>query len=137
MSSLQRKLFRLSGNLLICRVFTAEISAVAKQAGPFAALGGYVRRARERKAVTQVDISKQTGIRTAQLSALENGHNVAIGYYDQVAKALGYRGALELFTSGGDEQTRKLLRFWRALPDDEARNDVLRQLKDWIVRDEG
>lgn len=46
---------------------------------------------------------------------------------------LGYRSALEMFTSGGDERTAALLRIWRALPDDAARKDVLRAVK--LIRD--
>jgi len=82
-------------------------------------------------------MAEKADMRPAQLSALENGANVEIQFYERVARALNFRGALELFTSGGDDQTRKMLRLWRALPDDEARNDVLRQMRDWIVRDEG
>lgn len=106
-----------------------------RQPGPFAQLGHYVKRARERSGLTQGEVAKRAQMRQAQLSALENGANVEIQFYDKAARALNFRGALDLFTSGGDAQTKKLLRYWRALPDDEARNDALRQLKEQIVRD--
>lgn len=74
-------------------------------------------------------------MRQAQLSLLERGDNVGIEFYDRAARALRFRNALELFTSGGDDLTRRLLRLWKSLPDDEARTDVLRLIQGWIDRE--
>lgn len=115
-------------------LITVEILGVAAK-GPFAPMGDYVRRARQRAGLNQGQLAEKAGMRPAQLSALENGANVEIRFYELVARALNFRGVIELFTSGGDDQTRRLLRLWRALPTDEARTDVLRLMKDSIVRE--
>lgn len=99
-------------------------------------LGAYVRRCRERKNLTQTQIAELADMRGPQVSLLETGANVEIQFYERVARALGFRHSLEMFTSGGDEKTRKLLRLWRALPDEEARNEVLALTRDVIVADE-
>lgn len=104
--------------------------------GPYSALGEYVRRVRSHRGLNQGELAVKAKMRPAQLSGLENGANVEIKFYDRVARAMDYRGALEMFTSGGDEKTRKLLRLWRALPDEEARTEVLRLVQDVIVADE-
>jgi transcriptional regulator with XRE-family HTH domain len=103
---------------------------------PYPAIGAFVRRIRESRGLKQGDVARQAGIRQPQITHLEKGGNVAVEYYDRVARVLGFRGALDMFMSGGDPQTRKLLRFWRSLSDDEARNDALELLRDQIVREE-
>lgn len=104
--------------------------------GPYQPLGHFVRRLREQRGLSQGETAAKAEMRQAQLSLLESGENVEIRFYDKVARAIGFRGALDMFMSGGDEKTRRLLRFWRALPDEEARTDVLQLMRDQIVADE-
>ena len=78
--------------------------------------------------MTQVEVATKAQMRGIQVSLLETGSNVEIQYYERVARVLKYRNSLEMFTSGGDAATRRLLRLWRALPDDEARTDALSQV---------
>lgn len=85
--------------------------------------------------MTATDVAIKAGMRNAQMSAVESGANVEVQFYERIAIALGYRGALEMFTSGGDPSTRKLLRLWRALPDEAARKDVLKLMRELIVAD--
>lgn len=96
-------------------------------------LGGYVRSVREARELKQADLARKAEMRGAQLSLLENGANVEIQFYEKVARAMGFRGALEMFTSGADRSTRKLLRLWKALPDDAARKDALSAIEAIVV----
>lgn len=111
------------------------ICGVPKKPMPYAKLGAYVRSAREAKRMTATEVATKAGMRNAQMTAVESGANVEVQFYERIAIALGYRGALEMFTSGGDALTVKLLRLWRALPDDEARKDALRSIREQILAD--
>lgn len=98
----------------------------------FVPLGLFIRRVREARGLSAKEVAARAKMRPAQMTHLQQGGNAQWSYYDDFAKAIGFRSALEMFTSGGDEQTRRLLRLWHVL-DDEARKLVLRQVKD--VRD--
>jgi hypothetical protein len=81
----------------------------------FPEVGAFLRRVREARGVQAQDLAARAGMRPSMVSHLQKGGNAAWGYYDAAAAALGFRSALELFTSGGDEPTANLLRLWRAL----------------------
>lgn len=99
-------------------------------------LGAFARLCRERKGLTQAHVAELAGMRGPQVSLLETGANVEVQFYERVARALGFRHSLEMFTAGGDEKTRRLLRLWKALPDEEARDEALTLMRDVIVADE-
>lgn len=101
----------------------------------FGDVGLFVRRLRESKGWTQVQLAKRAKMRNERISEVENGSNARIEQYDKIARALGYRGVLEMIMSGGDELTAKLLRLWKRQPDDEARRDVLKLMREQIVAD--
>lgn len=103
---------------------------------PAKELGDHVRKCRLRKDLTQTQVADLAKMWGPQVSLVESGANVEVQFYERIARVLGFRNALDMFTSGGDASTRKLLRLWRALPDDEARNDVLKVMQRWIVADE-
>jgi ribosome-binding protein aMBF1 (putative translation factor) len=75
-------------------------------------LGLIVRVERESKGWSQAALAQRTGMRIAQLSALENGHNCEIRFYEVCAVALGFSNAAELFaeTSADRERLRRQLR---------------------------
>lgn len=100
-----------------------------------ARLGEFVRLTRERKGLTQIAVATAADMRNTQVSLLETGANVEVQFYERIAQALGFRGSLEMFQSGGDDLTRRMLKLWKALPDDEARKDVLRLMRQQIVAD--
>ena len=109
----------------------------AKRSTPVKAIGQFVREIRERSDVSQIALATKAGLRNELLSRLEKGENVEIIQYERVAKALGFRGgALEMFRTGNDRLLRDMLKFWRALPDDEARTDALRLMKRSLLLDE-
>lgn len=101
----------------------------------FADLGLFIRGLREAKGWTQLQLAKRAKMRNERVSEVEKGSNARIEQYDKIARALGYRSALEMFMSGGDEMTAKLLRLWKRQPDDGARKDVLKLMREQIVAD--
>lgn len=107
-----------------------------KRPRPFQDVGRFVRRARERQGVTQLAAAAAAPMRNELLSRLERGENVEIAAYALAAKGLGFRSVIDLFRSGGDRQTARLLRLWAALPDDEARKDVLERVRRTVDDDE-
>lgn len=116
----------------------ATMTGVAKarnRSEPVRALGRWVRTVREAKGLTQREVADRAEMRYVQLSLLENGRNVEVEQYDRVAKALGFRDALEMLRAPGDPIMRRLMRYWPLL-DDGARRDVLAQVKAMIDADE-
>lgn len=109
--------------------------AKAKRPRPYPELGRFVRGIRDRKGLTQLEVAAKGDMRNELLSRLELGENVEIDAYDRAARGMGFRGALEMFRSGGDDQTVKLLRMWRPLPD-VAQKAVLRAVKQIREADE-
>lgn len=101
----------------------------------FADLGLFVRGLREAKGWTQIQLAKRAKMRNERISEVEKGSNARIEQYDKIARALGYRGVLEMIMSGGDATTAKLLRLWKRLPDAGAQRDVLNSMRDQIVAD--
>lgn len=96
-------------------------------------LGQQVRRIRQDKQITQKAIAAQVGMRAAQVSLLESGYNMETQFYARIARALGYRGALELFRAM-DPQTTALLRLWDAM-DSRTRELAYQKLKVWLLED--
>lgn len=123
---------------MVCKLLSSGTLAPRKHGELLTSreLGAYVKQCRERKGLTQADVAKTANMRGPQVSLLETGANVEVQFYERVARALGFRHALEMFTAGADDQMRKMLRLWRALPDDSARNDALGLMRDLIVADE-
>lgn len=99
----------------------------------FPTLGQFLRRVRESRGLKAKDVAERAKMRPAQVTHLQNGGNALWEYYDRAAKAMGFRSGLDMFTSGGDDETALLLRRWRALTTDAARKDVLRAVK--AIRD--
>lgn len=144
MSTINRCIYRFGvvlllkiGRKLLTRHALATKRKVALSAAPAKELGAYVRTCRTRKGLTQVEVAERAQMRGIQVSLLETGSNVEVQFYERIARVLGFRNALEMFASGGDDQTRRLLRLWRALPDDEARTDVLKLIQQMIVAEQG
>lgn len=96
-------------------------------------VGQFLRRVRESRGLRAKDVATRAQMRPAQMTHLQKGGNALWEYYDRAAKAMGFRSALDMFTSGGDDETALLLRRWRALATDAARKDVLRAVK--AIRD--
>jgi transcriptional regulator with XRE-family HTH domain len=99
----------------------------------FPAVGQFLRRVREARGLKAKDVAAKASMRPAQMTHLQNGGNALWEYYDSAARAMGFKSALDMFTSGGDDETALLLRRWRALSTDAARRDVLRAVK--AIRD--
>lgn len=116
---------------------TATIPAMSKMAEsrPSVAMGQAVRTIRKAKKIRLADLSEATGLHISQLSNIENGKNVEVRHYEAIAKALGFRNALELFRAPGDPVMRRLWRYWPLL-DEDARKDVLLRVKATIDADE-
>ena len=92
---------------------------------PTADLGFHVRTLRKAAGVTHEDLSERTGIRAPQFSILETGHNVESKQYTIIAKALGFKTALEMFqTTDPDPLERHWRRAWSMLSDDQRRRAV-------------
>lgn len=100
---------------------------------PATELGACLRRARISRRLTQVALFERTGVQNSQISRIEHGGNVEVGVYETLARALGFRHALELFQSGGDEKLRRLLLLWKGLPDEAAQSAALAAVK--AIRD--
>jgi transcriptional regulator with XRE-family HTH domain len=115
----------------------ADTGDVEQPERPALALGKFLKRVRVDKGKTQRQIAHESGIPYPTVSLMEKGRNVEIMQYERFAKACGYRNALEMIRSGGDALTRRLLRLWAALgDDDQARRDVLDRIERMIVRSE-
>jgi transcriptional regulator with XRE-family HTH domain len=109
---------------------------VAEPARPVS-LGVFIRRLIAGK-MNQLQLAEASGLRPAQITKIVNGGSVLSEQYEQVARALKYRNALEMFKAPEDVLTRRLLRLWAALGEnDAARRDVLQQIKRTIDEDEG
>lgn len=100
---------------------------------PSKAIGAAIKALREDKNLTQKEVAEKVGTHFSQISLIENGANVESQWYERLAGAMGFRNALEMLASGGDDLTRKLLRLWKRLPDEEARKDVLKLVQRMIV----
>lgn len=102
----------------------------------FTDLGVFIRGLRDAKGWTQKELAARAKMRNERVSEIENGSNARIDKFEKIAHALGYRGGvLEMIMSGGDVLTTKMLRLWRRLPDEGARKDVLKSMRDQIVAD--
>lgn len=102
---------------------------------PTADLGHQVRALRLAAGLTQPEVGARAKIRQAQFSAVEGGRNVESQQYTAIARALGFRTALEMFRADPRDPKRDhLLRGWAVLPD-EARTRVLRFLNRLLTGD--
>mgnify|MGYP000225759477 CR=1 FL=1 len=102
-------------------------------ARPTADLGFQVRTMRRAQGVTHEALAKKAKMRAPQISLLETGHNVESRQYGAIAKALGYRGALELFRADDADPLRKQLdRVWLLL-DDAQKSRALRFLNTLVI----
>lgn len=111
-------------------------SATVKKPTPFVSdLGVLVRAIRDARGWTQAELAIRADMRGERISDVEIGKNVRVEQFDKIAKAFGFRSTLEMFMSGGDDLTAKLLRLWKRIPDQEARMDVLRSMRDQIAAD--
>lgn len=98
-------------------------------------LGHWVRTIRKAKSQTLEAVGAMAGIEKSQLSRIENGANVEVEQYEAIARALGFKNALEMFRAPGDPIMRRLQRYWPLL-DDAAKKDVLQLVKGTIDADE-
>ena len=102
---------------------------------PTADLGRQVRALRLAAGLTQPEVGSRAKIRQAQFSAVEGGRNVESRQYAAIAKALGFRSALEMFRAEPRDPKRDhLLRGWAVLSDDD-RTRVLRFLNRLLTGD--
>jgi transcriptional regulator with XRE-family HTH domain len=69
-------------------------------------LGMLVRIEREGQGLSQAELAAKAEMRIAQLSSLENGHNVEIRFYEDCARALGYGSAAEMFAGNAKDRVR-------------------------------
>lgn len=69
-------------------------------------LGLIVRIEREAQRLSQAELAERAEMRIAQLSALENGRNMEIRFYEACAHALGYDSAAEMFAGGTKDRDR-------------------------------
>lgn len=106
-----------------------------KRPRPVPRLGALARLLRQSRGLTQVKLAAKSGLTNDLISRLEKGENIQIENYETYAKALGYKGVLEMFRAGSDPAMRRLLRYWPLL-DDAARKAVLVQVKGMIDADE-
>jgi transcriptional regulator with XRE-family HTH domain len=81
-------------------------------------LGLIVRLEREAQHLSQAELAEKAGMRIAQLSSLENGHNVEIRFYEACATALGFDSAAEMFAGNARDRVR-----------------LVRQVKAQVLRD--
>ena len=103
---------------------------------PTADLGFQVRTMRKAHGLTHEVLATKAKMRAPQISLLETGHNVESRQYTAIAKALGYRGALELFRADDtDPKRRQMDRAWLLL-DDGQKARALRFLNRLILGDE-
>lgn len=83
---------------------------------PTLALGRQVKNMRTAAKLTTRTLADMAGMRQPQVSLLETGHNVEARQYTLIARALGFRDALELFrASDADPLRRHLDRGWALL----------------------
>jgi transcriptional regulator with XRE-family HTH domain len=102
-------------------------------ARPTADLGFQVRTIRKSLGVTHEVLAAKAKMRAPQISLLETGHNVESRQYEAIAKALGFRTALELFRASDADPLRKQLdRAWLLL-DDTQKQRTLRFLNTLIL----
>lgn len=99
----------------------------------FPELGRFIRAARLARRWTQPELAARAGVNTARISEIERGAAPSVASVDRLAQALGFRGVIDLFQSGGDDDTAQLLRTWRAL-DPLARRDALDSMQAVAVR---
>lgn len=101
-----------------------------KRARPFPRVGAFVKSVRVSRGLKAKDVAEKAAVENSLVSRLEKGENVYLEQYDKVARAMGFRGILEMFKFEPDPPTRRLLRYWADLRDDErARNEVLDLVK--------
>ena len=120
-----------------CRVGTVGHNfAVAKRPRTYPPVGAFLQQVRLSRRLQGKEIAERSGMRPAQVTHLQQGGNALWEYYDSFAKACGFKTALDMFTTGGDSQVARLLRLWKALPDDAARMAALRAVKQLVDADE-
>jgi transcriptional regulator with XRE-family HTH domain len=87
---------------------------------------------------TQAELAAKAGIALISVSAVENGHNPRWETLTCLARAFGYDTFIDLCRSENNpshnEQTQTLLRAWNALPNDQARKEVLALIAAEIVK---
>lgn len=138
------QIFTLGREFLLEHRSAVRMSALTKQTKskgrhlplgpqPSVAIGACIRAIRKERKLTLEQVAEKIGSYASQISLVEGGDNVESQWYERIAVALKFKSAYEMLASGGDAQTRKLLRLWRALPDDEARTDVLKLVQNMIV----
>ena len=109
-----------------------------KRPRPFVRVGNFVRAVRNARGLKSKEVALKAEIDPGLMTRIEKGENVELQQYDKVARALGFRGPLEMFRSEPNPLTRELLKLWRALQDDEeAQKELLAQVRDWIDAREG
>lgn len=96
-------------------------------------LGDIIRRHREAKGLSQIALAKAAKMRNERLSAVELGHNVHSKWPAKIAKALGFKGIVEMVvTVPNDKVMPQLWKLWPNLSE-QARMDVLRSASDAFV----
>lgn len=102
-------------------------------ARPTADLGHQVRTMRKAAGITHEKLAAKAKMRAPQISLLETGHNVESRQYTVIAKALGYRGALELFrATDTDPMKTHADRAWLLL-DEAQKRRALRFLNTLVI----
>ncbi|MDR1990688.1 MAG: helix-turn-helix domain-containing protein [Acidobacteriaceae bacterium] len=87
---------------------------------------------------TQDELADKAGISPMSVSAAENGRNTRWDTLTEIAHAFGFDSFIEMCRANGcpvqAEQTRALLRAWKALPDDKARGNALKRVAATVVK---
>lgn len=97
--------------------------------------GAVVARHRHAAGLLQRELAAKAKVRVAQVSQVENGHNVEIQYYARFAKVLGFRGALEMLRAADSDPLAKHRdRAW-ALLDDGQKKRALRKMHELLLED--
>lgn len=102
---------------------------------PVIEIGEHIRALRKSRDLNQRQLAEMLGTHFSQVSLIENGANVEAQWYERIAVALKFKNALEMFAAGSDDLTRRMLRLWKRLPDDEARKEVLDSMRKTIAAD--
>ncbi|MDR1990016.1 MAG: helix-turn-helix domain-containing protein [Acidobacteriaceae bacterium] len=112
-----------------------------RKQGPYADLAALIRSFRIAANWTQGELAEKAGIALMSVSAAENGRNARWETLTGIANAFGFENFIELCRAENHplqtEQTRALLRAWKALPDDQARKDALDLVAAEIVKPRG
>jgi transcriptional regulator with XRE-family HTH domain len=104
---------------------------------PHSAVGRFLRALREAKYKTQIEFGAASRIDNSQISKVERGEDVLVSTYVKYARALGYRGLLDVFRAPADPQLRKLLMLWRRLEGlPGAQTELLQLMKGFVEKHE-